>query len=497
MAVADAGPATWRKSPQPRFWLGLVCAVHALAALLLIGPHFWYEWDETVYISQVSRQAPAGLFTAPRARGLTFLVAPVTELTTSTVALRIYLAVLSSVLMYAAFRPWLRLRSGAAVPLAAALFTTLWTSIYYGFEAMPNFYVAVGAVATVAYFLLTVQGEADRRHLWLLVGWVTFVALMRPSDAAYLIAPLVVIALLHRSAARRQRAFVVVALFAGAALGSAEWAIEAYTSYGGLLHRLHSASAENDSGLHMSLGLEARAAGGPTLCRPCTRAIAPAAFAWWFLVPPLAAIGLVTLRRQRQALVGWAPALAALSLLAEYLVTIDYAAPRFLIPTYALAALPVAEGALALVRMRSLWTPRVAVPTLVGLLLVHTAVQLAILEQSIVRVQTQARLQYLTVAASLRAAQVARPCDIVGYYAAPIAFAVGCTDTPTISHRTAVERLVNRPGYEVIVLTTAPAASDTFYAGWQRVTVHGPHLRHAWFAYVHAPARRALLNRSH
>lgn len=489
MTAAGAVAAIARRPNRERLWLAIVCTVHAVAPILLVGPHFWYEWDETVYISQVSRHAPAGLFTAPRARGLTLLLAPVTELTTSTVALRIYLAVLSSVLMYAAFRPWLRLRSGATVPLAAALFTTLWTSIYYGFEAMPNFYVAVGAVAAVAYFLLAMHSQDERRHLWFLVAWVTFVALMRPSDAAYLIAPLVVIALLHRPSARRQRLVVAGALIGGVVLGSAEWVIEAYTSYGGLAHRLHAASAENDSGLHMSLGLEARAAGGPTLCRPCTRAIAVPTFAWWFLVPPLAALGLQALGKQRRSLLGWAPTLAALSLLAEYIVTIDYAAPRFLIPTYALVSVPVAEGALALSGLRRVRTPRVAMAVLGVVVLAHTAVQVAVLEHSIVRVQTGARLQYLTVAGAVRAMHVTSPCDVVGYYAAPIAFAVGCTDTPTISHRDAVEALSRRGGHEVVVLTTAPAGSDAFYAHWPHRAVRGPHLKHAWFVYLHAPAR--------
>lgn len=489
MTAAVAVAAILRRPHRERLWLAVVCAVHAVAPILLVGPHFWYEWDETVYISQVSRQAPAGLFTAPRARGLPFLLAPVTELTTSTVALRIYLALLSSVLMYAAFRPWLRLRGGATVPLAAALFTTLWTAIYYGFEAMPNFYVAVGAVAAVAYFLLAMGDQRERRHLWFLLGWVTFVALMRPSDAAYLIAPLVVIALMHRSNAGRQRLIVAGALIAGVVLGSAEWVIEAYTSYGGLAHRLHAASAENDSGLHMSLGLEARAAGGPTLCRPCTRAIAVPTFAWWFLVPPLAAMGLQALKKQGRSLFGWAPTLAALSLLAQYVVTIDYAAPRFLLPTYALVSVPVAEGALALSGLRRIWTSRVAVAVLGVALLAHTAVQIAVLEHSVVRVQTQARLQYLTVADALRRTNVTRPCDVVGYYAAPIAFAVGCTDTPTISHTAAVKALSRRRDHEVIVLTTAPAVPDAFYARWPHSSVHGPHLKHAWFVYFHASAR--------
>jgi len=488
--VDAAAPTSPRRRPSNKLLLGLVCAVHAVAPLLLIGPHFWYEWDETVYISQVSRQAPAGLFTAPRARGLPMLLAPVTELTTSTVALRIYLTLLSSVLMYAAFRPWLRLRPGLAVPLAAGLFTTLWTALYYGFEAMPNFYVAVGAVAAVACCLLAVRTPTARRYLWLLAGWVAFVGLMRPSDAVYLAVPLVVIVLLHRAVPGRERLVVVSALVGGLALGCSEWVVEAYTSYGGLMQRLHSASAENDSGIHMSLLLEARAAGGPTLCRPCTRALSPPTFAWWFAVPPLAALGIYAAHKRRQMWLAWTPTIVALALLLQYIVTIDYAAQRFLLPTYALLSLPVVDGCIALYdALRRRWTPRAAAASLAVVLVAHVVIQLGVLERGVVAKETRSRLQYLSVAAALHRLGVTAPCVVVGYYAAPIAFADGCTDVPTISHRTAVQAIARRGAETVVVLTTSPAPAHDFYADWRHQQLQGRHLAHAWFAHVHPMAR--------
>ena len=47
-------------------------------------------------------------------------------------------------------------------PIAAALFFILWTSIFDGFEAMLNLYVAIGAVASAAYFLRSAISRSAR-----------------------------------------------------------------------------------------------------------------------------------------------------------------------------------------------------------------------------------------------------------------------------------------------------------------------------------------------
>jgi hypothetical protein len=471
---------------RPRWLLAAVCAVHAIAPLVLIGPHFWFEWDETVNISQVSGHAPAGLFTAPRARGMPVLLFPVTELTYSTAALRIYLALLSSIGLYLAFRPWLRLQPTGVVPLAAAVFSTLWVGIYYGFEAMPNFYVAIGAVAATAHLLLAVQDPGRRRHLLAVAAWLAFLALMRPSDATYVGVALVLSALLLRGSTLMTRLQTVAAVVVGLVLGWLEWVVEAFVSYGGLVNRLQAASAENHGGLHMSLALEARAVAGPTLCRPCTRAVPWPAVAWWLLVPPLVVLGVWSLRGplRRLAVV---PTVAALCILAEYVVTIDYAAPRFLLPTYALLSLPMASGITALagfrLRLRS-WPRRAFAPALAVVLLAHVAVQLTVLERAIVPQQTRDRLQYLGVARDLTIHDLRRPCLVVGFFAAPIAFAAGCSDTPTLTHRTKLLHAITDGRTDVAVLTPQPAPDTAFYTQWPRHIATGKHVDHPWFVYI-------------
>ena len=70
-----------------------------------------------------------------------------------------------------------------------------------------------------------------------------------------------------RGVSLRRRGMVSAVLIAAVAVGWSEWIVEAFVSYGGLARRLQAASAENTAGLHMALGLEARALAGPTLCR--------------------------------------------------------------------------------------------------------------------------------------------------------------------------------------------------------------------------------------
>ncbi|MFE5027716.1 hypothetical protein ACFRAO_31405 [Streptomyces sp. NPDC056656] len=70
--VPSAGTAM--RNPLPL--LAAVSGAFALIHLALIAPGLGLGWDESVYVSQVSPQAPAAFFSAPRARGIAYLVAP-------------------------------------------------------------------------------------------------------------------------------------------------------------------------------------------------------------------------------------------------------------------------------------------------------------------------------------------------------------------------------------------------------------------------------------
>ena len=164
------------------------------AELLFVSPRMGLSWDEAVYVSQVSGHAPAAWFDPARARGVPLLVAPVAALTSSVAALRVYLSVACGLGLTVALWTWRRLRPAWVLGLAGVLFGGLWVAQYYGPQAMPDMWSALGGLAAVGCFL---RG-GDRAPAWLGFGLgasVAFVTLVRPGDAVYLAVPLVVAAI--------------------------------------------------------------------------------------------------------------------------------------------------------------------------------------------------------------------------------------------------------------------------------------------------------------
>ena len=87
-----------------------MAAAFSIAQLALVAPKLGLSWDETVYISQFSGHAPASYFDPARARGIPLLVAPLTMLTSSLLALRIYLSLASGLGLFLALLTWRRFR---------------------------------------------------------------------------------------------------------------------------------------------------------------------------------------------------------------------------------------------------------------------------------------------------------------------------------------------------------------------------------------------------
>ena len=333
-----------RPGPDSGFWLVAVGVAFTAAELLFVSPRMGLSWDEAVYVSQVSGHAPAAWFDPARARGVPLLVAPVAALTSSVAALRVYLSVACGLGLTVALWTWRRLRPAWVLGLAGVLFGGLWVAQYYGPQAMPDMWSALGGLAAVGCFL-----RGGRKALAGLGASVAFVTLIRPGDAVYLAAPLVLAAIvIWRS---WPRAAVVVG---GLVAGGAEWVAEAYARFGGIASRLHAAGAEQGGfGLHFALLDELRALNGPTLCRPCTIGIRyPELDLWWFLLPVLVGLAVLAARRARGPSGPSGPSLSSVLLPAvcglcvgaQYLFMINYAAPRFLLPAYALLAVPAADG---------------------------------------------------------------------------------------------------------------------------------------------------------
>ncbi|MFE9763773.1 hypothetical protein ACFYPC_04430 [Streptomyces sp. NPDC005808] len=447
--------------------LALVAGAFTLAQLLLVRPGMGLGWDETVYVSQVSSHAPSAYFSAPRARGVSLLVAPIASWSSSTELLRVYLALLSGLGLFLALRVWRGLFPLRVLALAGALFATLWVTLFYGPQAMPNYWVAIGALVCVGCFLRARDDRFDRAALWGVGLSAALMAWMRPTDAVWVTLPLLVLAVCFRGW-RRPR--LLVALVAGLVAGAGEWVVEAYVSYGGLGQRLADGSRiQGGLGWNFAVGDQLRSLGGRTLCRPCTGPMPNAAVTvWWFALPLLAALGLALAIRAQRATNTLLLLSCATTAGVPYLFMIGYAAPRFLLPAYALLSIPVAAALIHLVTAPSrTWRP-VAV-TLVTLGLTgHLAVQYVVLERTVHRT-TVARQSWAHTVSELHRLGVRPPCRLTGHEAIPIAFYAGCSAVATSgpnanTTRADIVRLARRE--PVAVLTTLGGRPPAYARTW-------------------------------
>ncbi len=463
------------------WWLVAVGVAFTVAQLLFVSPRMGLSWDESVYVSQVSGHAPAAWFDPARARGVPLLVAPVAWLTSSVAALRVYLAVASGLGLGLALWAWRTLRPAWVLGLAGVLFGGLWVAQYYGPQAMPDIWSAFGGLAAVGCFLRWARdqggvagagGAAGKRALAGLGASVAFVTLVRPGDAVYLAAPLIVAAIVV------WRSWVPAAVIVlGLAAGGVEWVAEAYARFGGIAARLHAAAAEQDGfGLHFALPDELRALNGPTLCRPCVIGFRdPELDLWWVVLPVLVAIGILAARRAGQLGTALLPAVCGLCLAAQYLFMINYAAPRFLLPAYALLAIPVADAlAFAVTGVSRDLRPAMAA-TVTCFLVVQLFTQHLVLDHEVGGTVTF-HDDYSRIAAALAARGVRPPCLIAGVQYIPIAFYAGCASAGNPA-----------PGEHVALLIQARQPPPSYAANWPSRRITGTSVLNV-NAYIRSPA---------
>ncbi|MET9834246.1 hypothetical protein ABZ078_34255 [Streptomyces sp. NPDC006385] len=452
-----------------------VAGLFTLAQLLLVRPTLGLGWDEVVYVSQVGTEAPAAFFSAPRARGVSLLAWPIASWSSSTTLLRVYLAVLSGLGLYVALRAWRGLFPSRVLAAAGALFATLWMTLFYGPQAMPNLWVAFGALLCVGCFLRARGDRFDRRAVWGVLAGAALMAWMRPTDAVWVTLPLLVVVLV----VRHWR--IGAALAGGLLAGGVQWVVEAFLSHGGLRERLNEASRiQGDLGWNLAVDDQLRSLVGSTLCRPCDGAMPhPVVYAWWFVLPLLAAYGLAVAFLAGRTTRTLVPLACAATAAFPYLFMIGYAAPRFLLPAYALLALPVADALLHLVtRPNGRWRPAVAAVVALGLA-GHLAVQYVVLDRTVDRT-VAARHAWDRSAAELHRLGVRPPCLLTGHEAIPVAYYTGCSSGATRGHNantTTAEILRAARGVPVGALT-APGGTPPRYArDWELHRLDGLEVR--------------------
>jgi len=338
------------------FGLSLLAGVSlafTLAVLAFTSMRMSLSWDENVYASQISQHVPM-LWSAERARGMPLLIAPVTLLTQSATVLRVYLTLLAGLGLFAALLCWRRLRPDWVLALAGLVFGGLWVAESEASRVHPNFWIALAALAAVGLFLRSVTGIGGRGSVVLLGVATTFASLMRPTDAVVLLCPLLlaaaVLVLRSRADWRAELGRVsgaVIAIVIGLAVGIGEWVVEAFLYFGGPSDRL---KAQGDavggtnfdpiSSLRiLSGGRAASEPGHPTL----TGWSDPWLLLWWLALGLIAILGMYATWRASGWLLALTPAFCAAC---EYLL---YTFPvrdnnRYLLPTWALLAIPAADG---------------------------------------------------------------------------------------------------------------------------------------------------------
>ncbi|WP_442819587.1 hypothetical protein [Streptomyces sp. NBC_00841] len=471
----------WDRSGE--WWLATVAGAFTLAQLVMVRPGIGLGWDESVYVSQVSSHAPTAFFSAPRARGVSLLVAPIASWTSSTPLLRVYLSLLSGLALFLALRAWRGLSPVRVLALAGALFASLWVTVLYGPQAMPNYWVATGALAGVGCFL---RAQSDRTRHGAVCGLAASAALMawmRPADAVWMSLPLLVALVV----VRRWRYWrLLFALVAGLVAGAGEWVIETHLSYGGLGARLTKGSRiQGGLGFNNAVDDQLRSLAGRTLCRPCTGTMpAEPLLAWWFALPVFAVVGLVVAMKARRTAATLLPLACAVTAALPYLFLIGYAAPRFLQPAYALLAIPVADTLGWLVTApRRRWRPLAVTLVAVGLTR-HLAVQYAVLQHTVERT-TAAHQGWARVTGELHRLGIRPPCLLTRHEAVPIAFYAGRSSVATSGpNANTTKAVITRTAQRepVAVLTTRTGRPPSYARSW-----HPYRMDNGTFAYV-APA---------
>ncbi|WP_344863221.1 hypothetical protein [Planomonospora alba] len=346
-AVPD--PAAGGRAVSPQVLLGIVALCYAAAQLLLVTPEFGIEWDEAVYLSQFSLNGEPIFFHASRGWGTPLIVAPVVMITDSLVVVRVYLAIVSALLLFGAFHVWCRVRPGHLAPTAAALFGGCWLSVFYGIEALPNVYTALGAVALTGMVLrVAATGTPVTWRSQAAVAAVTFlVSLFRVTDATLIALALGgAAALMLRVPERRRRALgAIAALTGGLAAGWGLWSAEAIIKYGSFEQRLATAS-ENFKEPQWLIEHNLRALDGPLSCETVERCgpLPVGGLVWLAVVLLLMITGLIAARGYESWIVAATPVILGAGMAMPYLYFGLRTHPRYMMPTLGLWAIAAAGG---------------------------------------------------------------------------------------------------------------------------------------------------------
>lgn len=454
---------------------------------------FGLSTDEATYLAMVDPRVPELYWTPPRAWGTPVLAAPVALFSAGLTTVRTYVAVLTSVLLVAAFRPWIRVLPPAAAPVAALGFGTTWFTVTTGSLVMPNLLVALGAVASTGLFL---RAAAEPRW-WrtLLTGAAAaLVAFVRPTDSVLTVAPVLVVGLL---ASRLRRLPPLLALLVGVALGWSPWVVEAYLRFGDPLSRLRAGETAGPHGLSPKLSsLETFPRlldGTPAYCCSSPDPALAGPVPWLYLAWALALVALAVLGVLVAVRWGRLPEVLTVVLSAGlvgafYLLLPGFLTLRFALPACGLLWLPAAAGLVGVARSGRGPLARTATTLLVvALLAAHLALMLPQAHRQL-QLQGDLRSKSVAQAAALRPEVPRHPCVLVATQPQVTAYYLRCRPQVLRPGQTLPARVQQAQASRgsVVALVHGRPARSSYVSSWSRVEVPG--LPGGWRAYT--PGRR-------
>ena len=378
-------------------------------------------WDESVYLSQVTPGSNAIIFLASRARGITLLIAPVTLLGGSVTAVRMFLLIASAAATALAYCVWVPL-IGLAAPVGAITYSFSWLALLNGTDIFPNVWSAILALATAGWVARRAL-HGHPRDTVLASSTIAAMALIRPTDAVVLAAGVAFwIVVLRRSAWR-----LAGALGVGLAIGWAPWLIEMSIRFGGPVRAFHegamAGNVDAGSGFVTNVLVHLTATAG----HPPASGVPAAGIAWWSVLGALIAFAIARAPRLERT-VSILATLGALALATEYLVFVSGTAARFLLPTYALASIPLGVAILTLLRGRGVPRPVGRVlAALVLLLLVPWAIWQGMVADRYLSKRLLSTDAFASVGHTLRRLANGRPCSFQSPHGWPTTqFVSGC-----------------------------------------------------------------------
>jgi hypothetical protein len=407
--------------PDSLFWLVLVSVAFLAAELTPALLRMPLGADEITYIARTSVHASGVSLPPVHGQGMGLLAAPVTLFTMSLTVIRVWMSVLSAVGLFLAVLCWRGLRPGWVLALAELVLASLAITQNSGVQIYPDWWGAVGLLALTGLFLHAVSGTMRPRVVLPLIGLASLlIVLMRPQNVVFLMGPAILACLIVR---RWRNIRVLVAMAVGTGLGFVEWLAGAYLWFGGLFERINLAGGEPPSlRPYFALGTQLRFLNGPWYCSSgCTGWSAPQETPWWLAFLAIAILGMW---------VGWhRSAMKASSVLAGatalwvfllYAFLVPFGAPRYLLPTYALMSILIADGIVWAVT-ESHWRKLAAVAACVFLL--GGIVSQRVILQHQAAYQTTSR-QFQTQAQDLEKTGVHPPCVLDN---TSIAYYLGCS----------------------------------------------------------------------